>query len=292
MIIIRPFAGKAFKFNICALVLFTIVFSACVPAKVIQRSPDALRAMLEPGIKMTKPNGIGPHPAVFLMHGAGDPVWREGYGDWMKWLNEQGHVAAFIDSVTVRGVSGESLMTGTLMSRERAADVFIALEYLRGQEFIDGERIAVIGFSHGADSALDALVQAPPAGPLEALTEVPHKGLEGLCAVVAFYPGCRKPVMGYRVTEVYDRSWVVKVPVLILQGGADTFVDIELCQKAVERQKRVGTPVEYVFYPGTPHCFDAIYTDNLDDPNCYMVPDKARDARNRVKKFLKLHLGK
>ena len=197
MRITHQLVEKLSGFKVFALVIFTIILSTCMPPKVIQRSPEDLRAMLEPGIRITKPDGTGPHPAVILMPGAGDPVWREGYGDWMKWLNEEGYVAAFIDSVSTRGISGESLMSGTLMPRERAADVYIALEYLKEQEFVDGERIAVIGFSHGADSALDALVQAPPAGPLEALTRVPS----GLPVA-----GCTTSPAGLLITRISASS--------------------------------------------------------------------------------------
>jgi dienelactone hydrolase len=272
------------------IILIWLLITACTPPKPIVRSPAALESLIASGITIALPEQVGsPVSAVIIMHGGGDPIWRQGYKDWIEWLNRRGYAAVFVDSATPRGLNGQALMSGTFMPRERAADLYVTMQYLRKQPAIDGSRIAVMGFSHGADSALDALVQLPPAGPLEALNSAPSQGLDGLRAIIAFYPGCRQPIMGYRITEVYDRPWKIPLPVLIFQGEKDTLVDIELCQKVVERQKALGTPVEYIFYPDTPHCFDAVYSD--DDPNCRMAPEPAADAKAKVDVFLKAHLN-
>ena len=265
-----------------------LVLSACVP-EVVQRSPAELRAVLEPGLRIQTPDGAGPFPAVVLMHGAGTPVWRKGYGEWMGWLTRRGYAAVFVDSLNGRGIHGDSLMGPTLMPPERAADLYIVLEILRSTRAVDSSRIAVIGMSHGGDTALDALVLASPGKSLPALTETPERRLAGLRGVVAFYPGCREPVAGVHVTENYLQPWTVPVPVLMFQGGNDSFVDQGLCDEVVARQKALGSPIDFVFYPDAPHCFDAEYGD---DPDCRVVPEFAADARDRVASFLTTHLGK
>ena len=262
-------------------ILVLAVCSACVSVEPM--TPTQLRGGLEPTFRIQKPDGAGPFPTVLILHGANDPTWREGYADWMNWLVGQGYAAVFLDSAAARGISANAMMGPGLMPSERAADVFIALDLLRGKDFVDPTRFAVIGMSHGGDTALDALVQAPPAGPLTGLTEVPSKGLEGLRAVAAFYPGCREPVFGVRVTEVYDRPWTQNIPVAIFQGGNDTIVTLALCQAVVDRQKGLGTPVDYHFYAGEPHCFDANYGDG---PDCAYSPAPAADARKKVAALL------
>ena len=263
------------------LIGFVLVLSACVTVE--PRSPDQLRIGLEPTMKVRTPKGDGPFPTVVILHGANDPTWRTGYSDWMDWLVARGYAAVFIDSAAARGVSADAMMGPGLMPSERAADVFIALDILRKKPFVDKSRFALIGMSHGGDTALDALVQAPPAGPVKGLTAVPPLGLSGLKAVAAFYPGCRKPVMGVRVTEVYDRAWTQNIPVVIFQGSNDTYVDIPLCQAVVKRQEAKGTPIQYYFYKGEPHCFDADYGDG---PDCYRSSAPAADARTKVERLL------
>jgi dienelactone hydrolase len=258
-----------------------MLLSACVAIE--PRSPAQLRAGLEPTMKVRTPAGDGPFPTVVILHGANDPTWRKGYSDWMDWLVARGYAAVFADSAAARGVSANAMMGPGLMPNERAADVFIILDILRGKPFVDKTRFALIGMSHGGDTALDALVQAPPAGPLEGLTDVPPLGLGGLRAVAAFYPGCRKPVMGVRITEVYDRAWTQNIPVAIFQGSSDTYVDESLCQAVVKRQEANGTPIEYHFYEGEPHCFDADYGNDL---NCHMSKAPAADAHARVEALL------
>jgi dienelactone hydrolase len=246
------------------------------------KSPDVLRAGLEPTIKVAKPDGDGPFPTVILFNGAGEPSWRQGYGDWMDWLKARGYAAVFADSAAARKVSPKKMMGPGLMPSERAADVYVLMDILRSRPYVDASRFAVIGMSHGGDTVLDALVQAPPAGPLTGITEMPPLGLDGLKAVVAFYPACHKPIMGVRITENYDRTWSQQIPVAIFQGGDDSFVDEPLCQALVERQKAQGTPIAYNFYEGVPHCFDADYGN---DPNCRLVPEPAADAHAKVEQI-------
>jgi dienelactone hydrolase len=89
--------------------------------------------------------------------------------------------------------------------------------------------------------------------------------------------------MGVRVTEVYDRAWTQSIPVAIFQGSNDSYVDIPLCQSVVKRQKAKGTPIEYHFYKGEPHCFDADYGN---DSGCYMSKAPAADAHSKVEALL------
>jgi len=82
--------------------------------------------------------------------------------------------------------------------------------------------------------------------------------------VVTFYPGCRKPIFGVKLTKNFDNPWYQKdIPVSIFQGSIDAWVDIKLCQDIVERQKGIGTPIKYHFYENARHCFDEVYHDNI-----------------------------
>jgi dienelactone hydrolase len=266
--------------RIVCLVL-ALSLSGCLTIE--PKSSAQLEGALEATMKVRTPDGEGPFPTVVILHGANEPTWRKGYADWMDWLTARGYAAVFIDSAAARGVSANAMMGPGLMPIERAADVFVTLDLLRRRPFVDARRLAVIGMSHGGDSALDALVQAAPAIPVKGLTEVPALGLQGLKAVVAFYPGCREPVMGVRVTDNFDRPWSQNIPVVIFQGGNDSYVNVPLCQAVVKRQKAKGTPIQYHFCAGEPHCFDADYGT---DDSCYMSSAPAAKAHALVEKML------
>lgn len=266
--------------RLLALVLLAGL-AACVTVE--PKSATGLRSGIEQSLRISKPDGGGPFPAVIVLHGANEPVWREGYADWMDWVVDQGYVAAFFNSASARGISANAMMGPGLMPSERAADVFLVMDVLRTKSFVDPGRIALVGMSHGGDTALDALVQAPPAGPLKGVDQVPSKGLDGLKAVAAFYPGCHAPVFGVRVTEVHDRNWPQQIPVAFFQGGRDTIIDESLCRAVFDRQQAAGMPVTYHYYENAPHCFDADYGT---DAACRKDPAAAADARNKVSALL------
>ena len=277
-----------FRKLIFTLLLLSALFS-CAPGPVISQDPADLRTAMRPNLKIQIPGGPGPFPTVIIFHGANEPVWRDGYGDWMNWLVSKGYAVAFIDSAATHGVSADALMGPTLMPNERAVDVYIALDILRQKPFVDSSRFALLGMSHGGDTVLDALVQLPPAGPLKGLTKVPPKKLDGVRSTIAFYPGCRAPKFGVRITENYDRPWTIKIPVHIFQGSDDTYVNVPLCQYVVERQKMLGMPISYHFYKNSPHCFDANYGEGRD---CYYDANAAKHARKKVQAALREAFGK
>ncbi len=267
-----------------ARLLTLILLTALVGCVTVEpKSAAGLRAGIEDSLRISRPAGAGPFPAVVVLHGANEPVWRDGYADWMDWIVGQGYVAAFFNSASARGISANAMMGPGLMPSERAADVFLVMDILRSEAFVDADRMALIGMSHGGDTALDALVQAPPAGPLKGVDRVPAKGLDGLKAVAAFYPGCHAPVFGVRVTEVHDRNWIQAIPVAFFQGGNDSIIDETLCRAVFDRQKAAGMPVVYHHYAAAPHCFDADYGS---DPACRKDPSAAADARAKVAALL------
>ena len=63
--------------------IFTLVGSNVYSKQI--KDPELIKANLEKNMKIVKPDGKGPYPTVILFTGAGDPFWREGYGNWMNW---------------------------------------------------------------------------------------------------------------------------------------------------------------------------------------------------------------
>ena len=129
-----------------ALVKFA---SAAPPGQVEVRS-DPIQGYL------TKPKGAGPFPAVVLLHSClGLPAGRRSMADaFAGW----GYVALFVDDFTTRGVKE----TCAVDFNEALPDAYGALAFLSALPYVDPARIAAIGFSQGADTALKIASSRPP----------------------------------------------------------------------------------------------------------------------------------
>ncbi|MBC8010147.1 MAG: hypothetical protein H7067_08620 [Burkholderiales bacterium] len=133
-------------------------------------------------------HGPGPYPTVLFLHGSGG-LWANSntlpnaanltvtnspsaqFRDWGNLLVGLGCACLFPDSLHPRGYSGsyegrrphhDPAEDDALCSPnyERPKDVVAALEYLVTRADIDRERIALIGFSHGAQTGMNALLDA------------------------------------------------------------------------------------------------------------------------------------
>ena len=263
------------------IIIFLISFNA--EAKQI-KDPEIIKTNLKENMKVVKPDGDGPFPTVILFTGAGEPFWRPGYGNWMNWLKERGYASVISDSGKSRGVTGKAMMGKALMPIERAKEVFWIKDVIQNLNFVDKKKLALMGMSHGGDSIIDSLVYS---------SEDPNQyNLDGVKSVIAFYPGCRKPIFGVKLTKNYGSAWSQKnIPVSIFQGSIDKWNKIELCQGVVERQKQAGTPISYHFYEKARHCFDEIYHKDLatakNDQDCRYDEKFSKLAKDEVEKKLK-----
>ena len=177
---------------------------------------------------LAKPAGAGPFPAVVLLHSClGLPSNRKAIETA---LNGAGYVALFVDEFSTRGLKE----TCSVDFPQLAPDAFGALAYLARQPDVDGRRIAVVGFSQGADGAL-----AAAASPSGAAQGVP----DGLAfrAAAAFYPPCANEA-GQRLA----------IPTLIVVGAADAVTPAADCRRLADGQP----DVRLIVLPGAGHCFD------------------------------------
>jgi len=179
---------------------------------------------------LSKPKGDGPFPAVVLLHNClGLPADRGTIGErFANW----GYVALFVDDFTTRGVKE----TCAVDFPEGVADAFGALAYLSRLLYVDSGRIAAIGWSQGADTALDiASIRFASA------YAVPD-GLR-FRAAAALYPPCEN-----------QSGAQMRIPTLILVGGADGVTPAADCERLAKAQSRDG--VKLVVYRGAEHGFD------------------------------------
>src|SRR2546428_11305816 len=102
-----------------------------------------------------RPVGRGPFPAVVLLHGCGGI--RPHFVQWAGAIRDMGYVALLVDSFRPRGISSICADSQTMasMTRDRAADAYGALRHLKGLPFVDGDRVVLMGWSHGGWPTLD-----------------------------------------------------------------------------------------------------------------------------------------
>ncbi len=178
---------------------------------------------------LTKPKGAGPFPAVVLLHSClGLPSNRRAIETA---LAGSGYVALFIDDFATRGLKE----TCAVDFPAALPDAYGALAYLSRLPFVDASRIAAVGSSQGADTALRIASSR-----FASAFAIPD-GLK-FRAAAAFYPPCSN-VEGARL----------KIPTLILVGAADGVTPAADCERLAQNQPG---DVRLVVYPRAGHCFD------------------------------------
>jgi len=100
------------------------------------------------------PEGQPPYPAVIVLHGC-NGVSPNTFA-WARRLASWGYAALIINSFTPRRLVQVCDGSRALPGPERAKDVFAGAAYLRTRSDIDPARIAVLGYSHGGWTALNA----------------------------------------------------------------------------------------------------------------------------------------
>lgn len=123
--------------------------------------------------------GPGPYPTVLILHGSGG-LWSNDdiadglisqFEQWGVLLADLGYLVCFPDSFNPRGIpenfSGrrphydpEDDDALCSPNYERPKDVVAALTYLQGRSDVDSGNIALMGFSHGAQTAMNAVVDS------------------------------------------------------------------------------------------------------------------------------------
>ncbi len=256
--------------------VWLIALTLLSPAVVLADSPpDPLQSAIRRDDRLLRPSGAGPFPAVIMLHGCGGLDQRDQM--WAERLREWGYLTLRVNSFKARALK-RVCGGGIFESVERVPDVLVALAHLRTLPDVLGDRIAVMGWSHGAGAALATLTAAP---------EDPEQGFR---AAVVFYPGCRRL-----------RPWSTRTPALLLLGGADDWTAAGPCQALAARQARTGLDVTQVTYPGAYHGFDnpLLGAEKRRAPDALggrgatlqYNPTAADESLVRVRSFLAQHLG-
>jgi dienelactone hydrolase len=245
-------------------------------------TPTSLRGLL------FKPAGSGPFPAVVGMHGCGGLFNKQGQlvareAAWAEILTSRGYVVLFPDSFGPRNVV-HACAYGISDARpwaERSDDAYGALRYLQSQPFVIGERIGLIGWSHGGGTVAFAVDRSSKTRP----ATLPKGDFR---AAVAFYPGW---------CSALGKNWTTAIPFLLEIGASDDWTVAAPCVKRVKSAMNRGAPMRMMVYAGAFHDFDwPGMTLHITTPrpgktvHTGMNPEARADAVARVPAFLDEYL--
>ena len=154
-------------------------------------------------VTVARPQGAGPFPAVVMMHDC------SGLGP-----RSSGAPARLCTAARPATEVGPA---------RRVQDAYEALDYARRLPYVDGQRVGIMGGSHGGATTLSAMSQP------------------GFRAGVALYPRC----------SVARRGYAPPAPLLILAGELDDWTPARECTRLA------GGNVTLKVYPGAHHSFDS-----------------------------------
>jgi dienelactone hydrolase len=194
------------------------------------------------------------YPAIIVVHALG------GYRDANEGfvaaeLRKAGFATLTYDSFAARGTTGAALQGSSGYLPPGVADAYAALRLLSGEPRIDPDRIAIIGFSYGAEVAhLTAF---------ETLRSALNPGPGRFAAHVAFYPGGTFGAIAE--ANAYTGS-----PVLMLLGEKDDNLPVAKIENYLAYARAAGTPapIETLIYPGAYHAWTV-----PDQPTARFYPD-------------------
>jgi dienelactone hydrolase len=144
----RRSAARAFDETLCLLFAIFLLGHASAIAQPLTFDADTVGGPASNArAELFAPAGAGPFPAVVVLHGC-DGVHRH-ERIWAQQLTAWGYVAIVVDSFRPRGMTTVCNQGMLVAPQLQALDAFNAANYLRTQPIVGGERIGVIGFSHG-----------------------------------------------------------------------------------------------------------------------------------------------
>lgn len=177
-------------------------------------------------------------PAIVLLQTSG------GFGSnlnrWLPELNGMGIATFAPDSFAGRGIESTTTDQDQLARLAMMFDAYRALELLAKHPRIDASRIALMGFSRGAQSALYASMKR--------FQSMYAPGGVGFAAYLPFYALCN--------TTFVDDENVSEKPIRQFHGSADDYNPVAPCRSYFERLRKAGKDAVLTEYPNAQHVFD------------------------------------
>ena len=212
---------------------------------------------------MAKPAGSGPFPAVVMLPSCGGLKPHLDAG-WPAYFASLGYAVLAVD---IFGSRGYGPCPNAVMGSSTffVKDAYGALDYLTKQPFIDANRVAVIGFSVGADHINKALIP----------WRVRKPGQPDFSAAVAFYGECGE-------IGPYPEG---SIPLMQVIAENDFY--------SVSCKTNMNPRIEVHILAGAYHAFDVpgARGQSWEGTTLLYSASATNEAREYTRAFLKKHLG-
>ena len=190
-------------------------------------------------------------PVVIGLHGCSGALNSTGQlaSKWYElavWFNREGFHFLVPESFSSRGQKSICEIHNsrrTIDESDRRADVFAAIAWLAARPDVDAGRIAIAGWSHGAQTVLKAIDRSDSS----VVAQFPQPR-----AAVAYYPGCS--------ASGRQSDYALSVPLLLMVGASDDWTAAAPCVALARRLQalpaKASAAVELIVFPDSYHGFD------------------------------------
>lgn len=206
-------------------------------------------------------------PAVVLVHGGPGGQARRGYKAQVQFLANHGYAVLDVNN---RGSSGYGKTFYTADDRKHGReplwDVVEAKKYLQSLNWVDGQKIGVMGGSYGGYMVLAALAFKPEEFAVGVDIFGVSNWVRTLQSIPPYWESFRKSLykeIGNPETELdmlkanspLFHADKIRRPLIVLQGKNDPRVILPESDEIVEAVKKNKVPVEYVVFDNEGHGF-------------------------------------
>jgi dipeptidyl aminopeptidase/acylaminoacyl peptidase len=206
-----------------------------------------------------------PVPAVVYPHGGPTDAYRDDWDGDAQYFLDKGY--AWL-AVNFRGSTGygrefERLNHG-VWGVEDTRDCLAAADFLKALDWVDGERLAILGASYGSYMALLSVTDDPERrfrcavtmyGDCDIVTSWAQGDREGVQDLERMMGPPAHARAAYRAGSPVHRLAGVEAPILIGHGERDERVSPRQSEELVAELRRLGKTFEYVTYPTEAHGF-------------------------------------
>jgi dipeptidyl aminopeptidase/acylaminoacyl peptidase len=213
-----------------------------------------------------RPEGEGPFPVILSIHGGPEAQERPtyAYSGLYQYLLTQG---IGILAPNVRGSTGYGKSYQKLIHRDwggaELGDIKAAADYLKGLDWVDGDRLGVFGGSFGGFATLSCATRLPDYWAAAVDIVGPSNLVTFAKAVPPTWRRLMTQWVGDPETEVdflMERSPItyvdqVTAPLFVIQGANDPRVVKGESDQIVERLRERGVEVKYDVYEDEGHGF-------------------------------------
>jgi len=230
-----------------------------------------------------------PVPALVWVHGGPGGQSRIGYSSFIQYLVNHGYAVLAVNN---RGSSGYGKTFYKMDDKNHGdkdlKDCIAGKDWLAAQNYIDAERIGIIGGSYGGYMTMAALAFAPEEFEVGVNIFGVTNWLRTLKSIPPYWESFREAlyeelgdpysqdsVRLHAISPLFHTENIVK-PVMVLQGANDPRVLQIESDEIVEGVRKNNVPVEYVVFEDEGHGF--------------VKKENEKEGYSQVLEFLDKHL--